>query len=93
MANLAPDRKVGIVQFNDEVSIIGDGINAPSIVAGDKLLNYEFLLENGINEGNQRMQKNIKETKPLIQEKLMSIEETGPTALGPALVTAIGMAS
>jgi hypothetical protein len=32
-----PDRKVGLVTFNREVNIIGDGTKAPVTVAGDKL--------------------------------------------------------
>lgn len=33
-----PNRKVGIVTFNNEVTIIGDGISdVPVVIAGDKL--------------------------------------------------------
>jgi len=32
-----PDRKIGLVTFNNEVSIIGDGTKDPVNVAGDKL--------------------------------------------------------
>ena len=32
------------------------------------------------------------QTKDTLAEKLFAIEETGPTALGPAMLTAIGMA-
>jgi len=39
------------------------------------------------------MQASIKDTKAKLQQKLMSLEETGPTALGPALTTAISMAA
>lgn len=39
------------------------------------------------------MQKTIKDTKEALQKQLHSIEESGPTALGPALLTAVGMAS
>lgn len=44
MSNLAPERKIGIVCFNSEVTIIGDGTQNPTTVAGDKLFNYEFLM-------------------------------------------------
>jgi hypothetical protein len=44
MAVLAPDRKVGLVCFNHEVSIIGDGSKDSLTVAGDKLYDYEFLM-------------------------------------------------
>jgi hypothetical protein len=39
-----PDRKIGLVTFNNEVTIIGDGIKDPVTVAGDKLNDYDFLL-------------------------------------------------
>ena len=48
MSVLAPDRKIGIVCFNSEVTVIGDGTSNPSTIAGDKLFNYEFLLQNGV---------------------------------------------
>ena len=39
------------------------------------------------------MSKKINESKKLLTDKLMSLEETGPTALGPALLTGIAMAA
>jgi hypothetical protein len=87
-----PDRKIGLVTFNNEVTIIGDGTKHPSTVAGDKLFNYDYLLQNGVESASQLFQKSIKETKAHLQQKLMTLEETGPTALGPAVVTAIALA-
>jgi hypothetical protein len=51
------------------------------------------LVENGTKEGGIRMTKKIEETKEVLVEKLMGIEETGPTALGPAALTSIAMAA
>lgn len=62
------------------------------MIAGDKLHNYDFLLQNGIEISKTQFQKPIKETKKHLQQKLMSLEETGPTALGPAVLTAIALA-
>jgi len=93
MVQGADQRKVGVVTFNGEVQIIGDGTQDPEIIAGDKLMNFEYLEENGKKQGKDAMQNLIKETKPFLSEKLMKIEETGPTALGPAALTAIAMAS
>jgi len=44
MAHGAPDRKIGIVCFNHEVTVIGDGTKASQTLAGDKLMDYEYLL-------------------------------------------------
>ena len=48
MQKATPDRKVGIVAFNNEVTVIGDGTKNPVIITGDKLYNKDFLLNNGI---------------------------------------------
>ncbi len=92
MSKVNPERKVGIVTFSSEVQIIGDGTNIPSIVAGDKLLNYDVILENGIKCAETVMTKPIKETKKALETKLMAIEESGPTALGPGIFSAIALA-
>lgn len=63
------------------------------MLVGDKLNDYDFLMMNGASEGSQRLQNSIKDTKVPLQQKLLSLEETGPTALGPAMLTAIAMAS
>jgi hypothetical protein len=87
-----PDRKIGLVTFNNEVSIIGDGTKDAVTVAGDKLTNYDFLLKNGVDSSGSLFSKSIKDTKPHLQKKLMTLEETGSTALGPAVITAVGLA-
>lgn len=47
MANGAGERKLGVVTFNHEVQVIGDGTKAPLTIAGDKLNNFEHLQNNG----------------------------------------------
>lgn len=47
MAQGAEQRKVGIVAFNHEVQVIGDGTKDVQFVTGDKLDNFEYLQENG----------------------------------------------
>lgn len=47
MAKGADKRKVGIVTFNNELSIIGDGAKDPQIVTGDKLFDYDTLVRIG----------------------------------------------
>jgi hypothetical protein len=93
MAKTAPDRRLGIVTFNHEVTIIGDGSQDPQPIVGDKLYNYDYLIENGSTKGSQLLQKSIKETKNVLATKLMALEETGPTALGPGLASAIAIAA
>jgi hypothetical protein len=54
-----PNRKVGLVSFNDTVTIIGDGTQEPSIISGDKLHNYEYLLEHSKKLSSSYLGKNI----------------------------------
>jgi hypothetical protein len=44
MKNGAEDRKLGIVTFNNEVTVYGDGSQDPQIITGDKLHEYEWLV-------------------------------------------------
>lgn len=92
MSQGASDRKVGVVTFNNDVTILGDGTQDPQVVTGDKLNNYDYLVENGEKEAS-RMDKTIGETKGFLSEKVLTLEETGPTALGPAALTSIALAS
>eukprot|EP01114_Cavostelium_apophysatum_P023522 TRINITY_DN888_c0_g1_i2.p1 TRINITY_DN888_c0_g1~~TRINITY_DN888_c0_g1_i2.p1 ORF type:complete len:545 (+),score=140.04 TRINITY_DN888_c0_g1_i2:103-1737(+) len=85
-----PNRKVGIVTFNSEVAIVGDGAQQTEIVAGDKLNNYNQLLSTG---EKYQLQKSIKDSCEALGAKLFSLEEGGGTALGPALLVAVGMCS
>lgn len=89
----APKRKVGIVTFNSEVTLIGDGKLAPKTFAGDKLHDYEGLIETAQKDAEVYMSKTVEETKDDLIRRLEQIEESGQTALGPALTLALGMAA
>lgn len=93
MGNGAADKKIGLVSFNNEVSVLGDGSLPPQTISGDKLMDFDYLIENGREQAKTRMTKKIGECQKELNQKLMALEETGPTALGPAVVTAIAMAS
>jgi len=51
------------------------------------------LLQNGEQQGSERMGKKINESEAQLRTKVLALEETGCTALGPAVATAIAMAS
>ena len=65
----------------------------PQTITGDRLNDYDYLVKNGHEQGKLRMKNKVSESKKLLSDKLMSLEETGPTALGPALLTGIAMAA
>ena len=52
-----PNRKIGLVTFNNEVTVIGDGTKDPITITGDKLYNYDFLLKNGVETSANLFQK------------------------------------
>jgi len=62
-------------------------------ITGDKLTNLEFLKNNGNTAGTERLTKPVGETLRGLLNKLQAIEETGATALGPAIVTSVCMAA
>lgn len=93
MSKGAPNRKVGIVTFSGEVVVLGDGHADAQHIAGDKLDNFDFLEKNGAEQAGKLMNMPIKDSAKILSEKLMDIEETGPTALGPAVLTAVTMAA
>jgi len=85
-----PKSPVGIVTFNNEVTIVGDGVQEQVVITGDKLNNFDQLVQAG---QAFNMEKCIKESKQLLEGKLFDLEERGQTALGPAVVIAVAMAA
>lgn len=43
----AQNRKIGMLTFNNEVNIIGDGLQNPLVITGDKLNDFETLYKLG----------------------------------------------
>lgn len=93
MVNGAGDRKIGIVTFNHEVQVIGDGAKEPQTITGDHLMNQEWLKENGGQQAEERLTQPVSVSADILKAKLDMIEETGPTALGPGILTAVSMAA
>lgn len=92
LAKVAPSQKIGIITFNHEVTLYGDASGQAFVLAGDKLNNFENCFDAGV--ANQHLLKlPISQTEQALNAKLNSLNETGPTALGPALIAAVGLAS
>jgi len=88
-AKESPEKMVGLVTFNNSVTIIGDGAKDPVVITGDKLIDEEVLKTIG---RAHELKNCIRDSQKSLSSKLWSLEETGPTALGPALLTAVSMA-
>ena len=85
-----PDTRIGIVTFNSDVTLIGDGTQETVIVTGDKLTSFDGLVEIG---ENFKVEQPIGKSKTKLLEELWGLQEEGKTALGPALQLSIAMAS
>lgn len=84
-----PQHKVGLIVFSNEVTILGDGTQEPENVAGDKLKNWQQLVEIG---ERYRLAKPVQESKESLLKALWALEEGGQTALGPALHLGVSIA-
>jgi len=83
-----PNARVGLVVFSSEVIIIGDGTKDPIVIAGDKLNHYDTLIQIA---SNYRLDHPISQTKDKLVKSLYDLQESGATALGPAVVVSVGM--
>lgn len=83
------DAKVGLVTFNNEVTVIGDGTSPAVTVTGDRLESWEELTSLG---ETLKLERSVRDTKANMIEKVWDLEEEGGTALGPALLLSIAMA-
>ncbi|CAL1543139.1 unnamed protein product [Lymnaea stagnalis] len=90
MAKNHPNRRVALITFNNEVTIVGDGSQRETIVSGDKLKSEEELSKIG---SEAPLPQAIKGSRRILGEKVYNLEEGGATALGPALIVAVNMAA
>ncbi|KAH3757449.1 circularly permutated Ras protein 1 [Pelomyxa schiedti] len=90
LASANKNCRVGLVTFSDDVSIFGDGTNTCVTVAGDKLNDWDQLLNIGKENA---VEKPISETHKFLAEAVRGLNEQGKTALGPALLVSTGIAS
>lgn len=88
MAKDMPSGHAGLVTFNAEVSLIGDGSGDSRIVAGDRLSDREALTEVG---RAYPLSRPVSEARGRLADRLFALEEGGPTALGPAVVAGLSM--
>ena len=89
---VSPSSKVGIITFNNEVSVIGDGTN-DQIIAGDNLFNFARLVTLFENKFSEVLSAPIKLSKEILCKKILDLQESGSTALGPALLVSVILAS
>jgi len=90
MKKLTPNVKVGFVQFSNEIIGIGDGTKTPVKINGNNLNDYEYIKKTGEDYQNI-ISKPIKDSSDFLLKHLYSIEESGQTSLGPAILFSINL--
>ena len=78
--------------FNSSVTVIGDGSQAPVTIEGESLFDFDGLIKVSNKYGDFYMDHTVDTSHSVLQEKVRSIKSAGRTALGPALLAAIGLA-
>ncbi|XP_076828500.1 circularly permutated Ras protein 1 [Brachyhypopomus gauderio] len=86
----SPHRRVAIVTFNDEVTVYGDGTGVPLSLRDWALVDYDHVLEQGEKYCTPHC---IAETFQSLMQRVKELREHGATALGPAALISIAMAS
>lgn len=81
---------MALIAFNGDVTIYGDGNHEPRVIAGDRLTQYDYLVSAG---SDFVVDRRVADSAEALNKRVFELSETGPTALGPAVVTAVAMAS
>ncbi|KAK2820220.1 hypothetical protein Q5P01_023179 [Channa striata] len=85
-----PDTRVGLITFNNQVTIHGYENFATHSLDGAKLTDTDYLKAAAARFPSPPP---LSQTKDLLQRQVMELSEGGTTALGPAALLAIAMAS
>ncbi|XP_069047883.1 uncharacterized protein [Lepisosteus oculatus] len=86
----APLTRVGLITFNNEVTVHGDGGVARRSLRGEELVDTEALRAVG---AELPMPRPLAASRDWLETVLHRLVESGATALGPAVLVAITMAS
>eukprot|EP00062_Callorhinchus_milii_P024356 gi/632984176/ref/XP_007909010.1/ PREDICTED: circularly permutated Ras protein 1-like [Callorhinchus milii] len=86
----APEKRVALVTFNDEVTVYGDGMSDPRMLKEFELMDQDYLKARGLQEP---LPLSIAESKASLEQRVITLQEFGSTALGPASLISIAMAS
>ena len=73
-----PDKKVGLITFNDEVAIVGDGINNEHhVITGERLNKFEDIFETAKKNYEKIMNASISASFENLTTKFASLQEKG----------------
>jgi len=87
-----PNRRVGFVTFNNEVIAYGDGTKTQVKINGNNLNDYDTIKQMA-EKSHDIISVPLKDSHNFLMKQLFSIEETGQTALGPAILFSLNLIS
>ncbi|XP_072322458.1 circularly permutated Ras protein 1-like [Scyliorhinus torazame] len=90
MTQTSPQKRVALVTFNDEVTIYGDGLCEPTRLSDYQLLDSDYLKTRGREYPVPRC---IAESLHALNYRVHGMREQGATALGPAALVSVSIAS
>ncbi|XP_019938339.2 circularly permutated Ras protein 1-like isoform X1 [Paralichthys olivaceus] len=85
-----PDIRVGLITFNHQVMMHGHENVTSHFLSGAELIDSDYLKEAAASFPSPPP---LWQTKEFLQKQVMGLSESGTTALGPAALLAIAMAS
>ncbi|XP_048473347.1 circularly permutated Ras protein 1-like, partial [Rhincodon typus] len=86
----SPRTRVALVTFNNEVTIYGDGLAPPRTLRDFELIDQNYLKKQGVEAAQPHC---ILESRDALYRHIHQLQECGATALGPAALVSIAMAS
>lgn len=92
LSTCSPQLKLGLVAFNQDVRVFGDGTH-DDLITGDKLFDFDELKSWANERKNLYFKLCIGDSCERLKNKVLELQEGGPTALGPALLVSIILAS
>nr|XP_005988053.1 PREDICTED: circularly permutated Ras protein 1-like isoform X2 [Latimeria chalumnae] len=90
LAQTYPWKRVALVTFNDGVTVYGDGLKTPLTLRDYELMDFDYLTKKGMHFPVPRC---ITESIYKLSHCVHELREHGATALGPAALVSIAMAS
>ncbi|XP_078093568.1 circularly permutated Ras protein 1-like isoform X2 [Mustelus asterias] len=86
----SPRTRVALVTFNNEVTIYGDGLSTPQTLQDFELIDQNYLKTQGVQAALPHC---VLESRDALHRHIHLLQECGATALGPAALVSIAMAS
>ncbi|KAM9400125.1 circularly permutated Ras protein 1 isoform 2-T3 [Salvelinus alpinus] len=90
MLQTSPHRRVAMVTFNDQVVVYGDGSGVPVSLRDWALVDSDYLRQQGQQYNTPHC---IAESYQHLSLRVKELREHGATALGPAALVSVAMAS